>query len=538
MRRSLLVLALLLFFCPDAIQATEISTDSAIVSVVVFPDRALVTRSTQLTLPAGEHTVHFPNLPTNIDQDSFQMKGEGVEGVRLYSTEARKVVLERPRAEERAKLEAEIENVNDQIAADDARLDDLKAEDELVHSIGVYSGEQFSKEFVTCEPKPDEWKAMVEFQRNNLARISNDILQTQIHKRELNRQLDALLRKLEELQGQAARETLDVSVSLSASRPGPFQLLLSYVIYGASWYPSYDARADVSHNQIVFTAVGNVRQQTGEDWENVSLSLSTARPAISAQMPKLQPWFLMPRPPMAPLESRAMGREETMLQEAPMAGFAADAVRAKIVSQETSVQFAVPYKLDIPSDNSYHRAAIFTDNLQTDFSYAATPKLMPYAYLQGKTVNTTRAYWLPGRLTLFVDGTMVGKAPIEAVAPNEEVTLDFGTDEAITVEREQLVRKEDESHIFGKKKERKFKDKLTVTSHKTKTVKLQLIDQIPVSQHEDIKITDVDFSLPPAERNPDTGIVKWDLLLSPNQKQEMIIEFTVTYPLDMDVFGL
>jgi hypothetical protein len=106
------------------------------------------------------------------------------------------------------------------------------------------------------------------------------------------------------------------------------------------------------------------------------------------------------------------------------------------------------------------------------------------------------------------------------------------------VEREELVRKEDESRIFGSRKERLFKDKITVTNHKAKPIKLRLIDQVPVSRHEDIKITDVDFSVKPTERDPDTGIVKWDLTLPPNEKKEIIIQFTVAHPLDMDIIGL
>jgi uncharacterized protein (TIGR02231 family) len=164
--------------------------------------------------------------------------------------------------------------------------------------------------------------------------------------------------------------------------------------------------------------------------------------------------------------------------------------------------------------------------------------LSAYAYLVGKVVNTTGAFWLPGRTTVFVDENMIGYIPIDTVAPNEEISLDFGIDEGVTVEREELERKEDESHLFGKRKEKRFKDKIIVTNHKTRPVKLRLIDQIPVSRHEEIRVTDVKFSMAPVERNSDTGIVQWDLQLAPNEMKEITIQFVVVYPLDMEVFGL
>jgi uncharacterized protein (TIGR02231 family) len=535
MKSCPVVLAVMLLIAPASIYAAEIQAESEIVSAVVYPDRALVTRVADVRLAEGEHVVVFSNLPSNIDPDSLQVKGEGEAGVHLLSTELKRNVLEQARSEEIARLETDIQQARDELAAADARLEDLKSEDDLVHAIGVYTGDQFSKEFITCEPKPEDWTDMVEFQRKNLARVSEDTLQTQIYRRETNRKLDALLRKYNDLQGQSAKENLDISVSLSTYRAGQFQVSLSYVIYGVGWHPSYEVRGDVQNEQVQLTGVGNVRQNTGEDWKNIQLSLSTARPAFSTVMPDLSPWYIRPRPPL--FEAEAPEQRRTLGKEMPAAGAPAEAVVADIVQMETSVQFEIPYKLDVPSDNAYHRATVFTDTLKTAFLYTATPRLSPYAYLIGRTKNTTGAYWLPGKAVIFVGDTMVGAVSLQPVAPDEELTLSFGIDEAVSVEREELTRKEDES-IFGNRKGRRFKDKITIVNNKAKAVNLHLIDQVPVSQHEDIKVTDVKFSEKPSDRNPDTGIVKWKLQLAPGQKKDVTIEFTVTHPADMEISGL
>lgn len=542
MKKLASVFALLFLLIPSSASGARLGADAKVTSVVVYPDRALVTRTAELELATGEHAVVFGNLPTSINADSLRTRGEGDADVRIYSIDSRKVVLEEPREEQIARLEAQIQAVRDEIAGAEARANNLAAERELVRSIGVYSGEQFSKEFITREPSPDEWRSMVEFQRENLARVSEDMLETEIRKRELNRRLDALMRELNELRGRSERAALEVTVTLAARSSGRFALSLSSVIRGAGWYPSYDARADVRHEKVEIHYIGNVRQNTGEDWNNVEVFLSTARPAVGAKMPELRPWYLRPQEPIARGAERRADRA-LMLEERKAAVPAvpakpAEMAMAEIIQRGTSVQFKAPKRMDIPSDNAYHRAMILAKEIPAELSYAATPKLSPFAYLTAKLTNTTGAQWLAGKVSVFVDGDFIGTSRMEAVAAGEEIDLDLGIDEAIKVEREQLVRKEDEKGIVGKKKEHRFKDKITLENLKDKAIKLALIDQAPVSQHDDIEVKDIKFSEKPTERDPDTGILKWELELAPKQKKEIILEFTVLYPLDMPVFGL
>ncbi|GAB4351497.1 MAG: mucoidy inhibitor MuiA [Candidatus Abyssubacteria bacterium] len=536
MKKVLAVLPIFLLVTSLA-DASELPADARIASVVIYPDRAMVTRVADLTLERGEHTVVFGNLPVNMDTDSLRTEGRGQASVRIYSIESRKVILEKPRQESIAQLESQIQKVRDEIAAVAARIENLKHERELVRSIGVYAGDQFSKEFITRQPKPEEWNAMLEFERTQLAGISEEMLQADIETRELNEKLEALLRQLHELQGQAARASLEVKVVLSAEKPGPFRLLLSSVVYGVTWHPSYDARADVEKERVELDYIGNIRQNTGEDWNGVEVSLSTARPAIGAKMPEVTPWYLRPRAPVV----ETMTFDKALLREGrefePSAA-PTEMAEAEVLRLGTSVQFRVPRVMDIPSDNAYHRAVMLAADLSADLSYATTPRLSPFAYLTATLTNTTDAHWLPGEVSVFVDGDFIGKSRLDSIAPNEEVKLDLGIDESIEVKREELVRKEDETRILGKKKERMFKDRITLVNHKSKAVEILVIDQIPVSQHDDIEISGIRFSEKPTEREEDTGIVKWNLSLGPGERKEIIIGFTVTHPLDMMVIGI
>jgi uncharacterized protein (TIGR02231 family) len=550
MKKLLCVFALLAFvFATSSARADIIQADSKITSVVVYPDRALVTRTAAMELSKGDHEVVFGSLPPNINIDSLRAKGKGTASVRILSLESQKVILDRPHQERVAELKDKIQGIGDKIAEVKTRKTSLTAELKLVRAIGVYSGEQFSKEFITRQPGIDEWNAMLEFQRENMGRINEEIDQVKIQTRELERELDKLNRQLAEIRGHKERAGREVTVSISALSPGKFNLSVSSVMRGASWHPVYDARADLKTGKVEIAYIGNVRQNTGEDWTDVDIALSTARPAIGAKMPELGPWVIRPRPItrfagpresaedalyMRGIESKAK-REPAPPAAPPMKE--AEQMVATLVQHETSIQFAIPRKMDVPADNAFHRMTILAKKLPAPFSYNATPRLSPFAYLSAKIKNTTDAQWLPGKVSVFVDGDFIGTSQIEPVAKNEEMTLDLGIDEGIKIEREILTRLADETFILGKKK-RSFKDKITVENHKSREVELTVIDHIPVAGHKDIKITDVKFSKKPSEKDDDKGITKWKLKLTPAAKKEITIEFIVTHPKDMVVGGL
>ena len=99
---------------------------------------------------------------------------------------------------------------------------------------------------------------------------------------------------------------------MSASRrpaAGEVQIELSYLLYGASWRPRYDARVDAAAGRVKLTQQALVSQRTGEDWANVALALSTARPSAATRLPdEPDPWYLdlyKPAPPVPPAAARA-----------------------------------------------------------------------------------------------------------------------------------------------------------------------------------------------------------------------------------------
>ena len=233
--------------------------------------------------------------------------------------------------------------------------------------------------------------------------IADETAAAQARKREIAAKRRDLAREIEAVQSKLtpnwdAHERVSLSVTVEASEETDLELDFLYGVTGASWEPLYDIR--LVEKRVSLTYLANIRQQTGEDWPAVSLSLSTARPAVSSTIPELQPWYVdMYRPPviypaapaqamraasaMPPPMSQAMpmgGADTAMFASVPMA----KAAEATVESSGASVTYRVARPVAVPSDGSPHKTTVTTLDLDAQLDYVTVPKLAEEAYLRAK----------------------------------------------------------------------------------------------------------------------------------------------------------
>ncbi|MFN2430769.1 MAG: mucoidy inhibitor MuiA family protein, partial [Cryomorphaceae bacterium] len=84
----------------------------------------------------------------------------------------------------------------------------------------------------------------------------------------------------------------EVFVTVSCSKYVSGELNLRYFTDLAGWKPSYDFRVSEITKPLNVVYHGTVYQSTGEDWNNVQLSLSSANPSISNTAPQLETWYI------------------------------------------------------------------------------------------------------------------------------------------------------------------------------------------------------------------------------------------------------
>jgi uncharacterized protein (TIGR02231 family) len=548
MKFSLTLIGGLLFAAPLVAGATAPhATPSAISAVTVFGDRAQITRTATVALRPGRQQVAFADLPVGLQEDSVRVSGTGAAGARVIDVSIQRNYLEKPFGDTLRRLAAEKTAAEDALRAVTGRLAALASQKAFYESVRVGYGERISKEILTARPGTAEVGEFVRFVGDGLLTVDGKQREAEREQRDLAAKIDALNREINEIQNGGARESRSVLVELEAAKAGETALELAYLVPGASWEPVYDLRLADSgtETELVFRAL--VRQSTGEEWREVPLTLSTARPAAGGAPPELVPWhigFFRPQPvygATVPAPRKAMLKKEAMAMDMAMAEMAAPAaapvvpVTAVVEEGRAATQFRLPRTVTVPADGAPQGVTVAMATLPTTVTYQVVPKRSSLAFVKSPVRNTLGYPLLPGRVNIFNGNTFSGASYLKGMAPGETIDLFFGSDDGIKVVRHELKQHRDAGFISGNRQTYGYR--IEVTNHKREAQNVTILDQLPLADDEAIVVTLADASSKP-ETTATTGELKWHLALAPNEKKEITFTIQVEYPKDREVRGL
>lgn len=527
----------------------RIPAPSHITAVTVYADRAQTTRSAVLNLARGNYLITFDALPPLIHDDSIRINGAGSAATTITGLEIKRVFLEQVGEKRVLELQEAIRLLEKQSAGLDAKKTGIGAQKSFLESIRVAWGERISKELAIGRPTTTELQDASTFVGSGVTKAEEESRNIEFEKKAIADKIDALRRQQNEITTSARKEAKSVEVALEVAREGSLTLELTSMITQARWEPAYDVRlaADGTTADLTFQAL--IRQQTGEDWRSVDLTLSTARPSIGGAPPELSPWNIslyQPRPIMAEMAYVAapapVARAKMLMK--PQADQAiADAEKAEeaefttaqISDDQSSVSFHVPRTLDIPSDGSRHGTVVAMERLPVSMEYLAVPKLSPALFLKSEIVNRASYPLLPGKVNTFIGTRFTGSSQLKKVASGEKFELFFGTDDQVTVKREE-VKQQKEAGLFGKNRAT-YRYRVELGNFRKEALTLTLLDQLPVAANEEIKVSLEDPSIKPAATKTD-GTIIWKLPLQGGEKKELTFGILVEYPKEREITGL
>jgi uncharacterized protein (TIGR02231 family) len=496
------------------VSAVEIA--APVTAVTVFPDRARVTRSGSTSLSPGEQQVSIGPLPLGLLRDSIRVTGRGpatVLGVDLATRRAAE-----PDDDAVIALEAELREIDGQLAG--------LADADQVATARVAFLERLAMRTASAlaSAEMDRVGAFAD----GLDAQHAEVLRT---RRERERERDQLLRRraaterrLTDLRGRRQPDRLVAVVTLAADGEGEAELDLTYVVPGASWTSSFDLRLTGERLDLSWYAL--VTQQTGEDWPECDLRLSTARPAGALAVPELDPWYVDVVRPLAPAPvayAAAADYDEDVTPRAPgsaapqvMAAKRAAAPMREAVATVEHGPVAATYRpqrpVAVPADGTGHRTVIGTFELRARLDYVTAPVTAEEAVLRATVANSTTHTLPPGRASLFHDGDFVGATSLEPWAPEEERELALGVDDRVRVERE-LVKRSASKATLGSTRRTETEYEIRVANHADRPITVTVLDQVPVSREAAITVKETVSDPAPAERS-DLGVLTWKLSLA------------------------
>jgi uncharacterized protein (TIGR02231 family) len=543
--RSLMAFSLLLASTAGVFSA-EIKATSRIEAVTVYPAGAEVTRVGRLTMEGGEHVILFTDLPAQAVPGSIRVEGRATGPLQIGSVDTRRVSVPRTdetiAATERKQVEDAIEKLKDERAVLQAAVEAAQAQKTLVNNLAQLPTQPPSPHAAASQP---DWSQLFTLIGQRVAEAQKAILEAQIKIRETDRQIADLTRKLSTL-APAPEQRTEVKVFVSATSALNADLTIRYQVRTASWTPFYDARLAIGTRdqapRLQLVRRASIQQRTGENWDDVQLSLSTARPSTGSAAPDLRPMTVDYAPdaqltsaPALHLSARgdsmAAAQVPDNRREPESARYAAEQRPATIEAQPFQAVYAIAGRVVVPSTGEMKRVQIDDMALDPTLTVRTVPKAEAKAYLYAKLTMAAGTPVLPGPVSLFRDSIFVGNGQLPLLAPGEEHELGFGVDDMIRVRHAIAEQTRGESGLISTSKTDVRNYRITVKNMHQRPIQLRVLDQIPVSQNEAIKI-DLLGRTQPTRRNVDDkrGVLAWDMTLAPDEEKVVEFGYRVSWP--------
>ncbi|WP_223645771.1 mucoidy inhibitor MuiA family protein [Corallococcus sp. EGB] len=507
-----------------------LATTSQVSSVVIYPDRAEVTREQKVTC-TGATTAVFEHLPEAASRESFRARANGAT---LEGLTAEAVTLEVSVRPERQKWEArnvELDREGEVLDAAAARAEDLER---LALGFTHVAVDRITQELTGPKPDTRAWASAFDSALAVRLRAVKEARDVADKQRALQRKRAEVQSELTRLKVLAERGEQRVEVRLSCPEGSQVRVALSYLVGGTSWEPLYEARALESSGLVELTTLATVRQRSGEDWAGAKLFLSTALPRQDATPPEVTPLYVSAW--KRPKERKVLVRRDEFGQhaEAGPGEEKAEGQGLRVVDQGLSVQWEAQEATRVPGDGTAVRVRIGRHRLKADFSWRTAPKLLPVVFRVARLNNTTPFPLLAGPVGIFRDTGYLGHQQLERVARGAPFELAFGVEEGLRVKRTVVAEVQRPKGLFGGKQRFRYVYRFELANLRSQPELVELSEHIPVSELDDVQVELEPESTAGYTLAEDDGIATWKVALPSGGKRTVDLAFHVDAPSSYD----
>ncbi|MDY8135792.1 mucoidy inhibitor MuiA family protein [Aquimarina sp. 2201CG5-10] len=610
-------LFLLLFIAVATAQENKIQ--STIDEVTVYLTGAQVKRTASINVKPGTNEILLNDLSSNIDENSIQVSG--LKNTSILSINFYINYLEK---KENSSTLKSLKKELDQLLLKKNKLENLLSGLNQEKNL-LDNNQRISSD--NLELSLEKVKQISTYYRQRVVAIQNETYTVRLQINKLMESIKDLKNEISKLGDHTKEERGEIKLKLDAPDLTNLVLEIRYNVTNAGWFPLYDIKSKNIETPLNIAYKANVYQQTGTEWNDVKIILSTGDPNTNNLKPDLNPKYLnfsygnrkniravkqyaykynptirkitgivrdengLPLPGanvmekgtangvqtdingrysldvqggrelsisfigfsnlILPIHSSTMNikleEDSHTLEEVVVSGYAVSSnVAGKPSSYQrrekkedynrvvetkeegvTNTQFKIKKKYSIESSADITVIQIDKFDMKADYQYYVAPELNENVFLTAKLGNWEQFNLLAGEANIYFEGSYAGKTQIDPLATTDSLTISLGVDPNIIVKREQLNNFKSTS-FTGSNKILNRGYKLSIKNNKQQKVYITLEDRIPISQNKTIKLDDIETS--DSVYDSKTGIMKWKINISPNQKTEKQFSYQVKYP--------
>ncbi len=515
-------------------KADDFQLDAPITHVTLFNSGgAIVTRSATITLPRGSHRIVLNGFTADMDED-YGLRTNASAGIaKITYTEVDEQFIEGASYQRQRDLENQIRKLENIQKDDGAKIEAIDLQLGFLRDIGARSGQQAMDGFQS----PDDLMTALERSFTFVKNASGDLLaeKSKISATiaDRDREIAALRRALKET-GDVETSTMKAAIGVEAPSGGSVTLTTTYLVENADWDLSIEANLDTANNQTEVMLFASVEQQTGEDWTDVNLTLSTNRPVMTIQSNMPTPQYLNLRDKVSIREEKQMALASPRFADRNLEEVIVTGSRITGVNTEFDLEFPIEALVSVAGDYSAQRFSLGSVRAPANFVVRANPNYDETAFLYADTVFSDIPAMNVNRVAVSRDGSFVGTGDWPQLLPNELLKLPFGVDDRVTVDVITVPSEDGDTGIFNRREVTEHKKKFVVTNNHDKAYTFEVFDARPNSMNEDLKIEPVRGTTKPTIMDADgqPGIVIWRKELAPGETWEINHWYRTSFPTD------
>lgn len=320
--RSLTFLISVLSVQASFCQGRNFQAETKIREVIVFTEGAQVERIANVTIPAGRSEWVFSGISPQLEKQSIQVKTATGATVLSVNHQVNFFREQEIREDIRA-LEEKMQETEDKMELEKSLVQVYKQEEAMLQKNQEIGGNNGIK-------TPD-LKEALDFQRQKLTEVLQKQFESKKKVKHLEKEVYKIRQQLAEINQRKDRSTSEIFVQVSANKALQSEISIRYLVKKAGWVPTYDIRVKNVSSPIEVLHKANIFQQSGEDWKDVKLILSTGNPREKGTKPDLQPWLLSYH--AMPLMIRGIGTPDNLISGRVIDEKGKPVVSASIISK-------------------------------------------------------------------------------------------------------------------------------------------------------------------------------------------------------------
>ena len=496
-----------------------------ITEVTLMEDRANVRRSTTLELEAGSHRFQVNAVSPIISDKTLHGKVNGVVGkiLDLQVIRRPRQPSERPDSESR-QLWQRVEEQRQALAASQRDRERLATTHQHYNALAVQWARETALDASFAKVDPERWKADWQALKERIAGVVSRQSEVERRCEREHRLLDDLTRRYNLLSNPGGVMEATLELTLVMEQGGTAELNVEYCVPNACWRPYHVA--EWSGPSLTFRSQACVWQNTGEAWNDVTLSFSTERSTLGTEPPELFTDVLHLQPKQK--RTTVATREESVHHlEERMAGVPG------INAGGETLRFGAPEKASLPSDGRPHRVPLFSFETAAREEKVLMAELRREVFVRTRLQNSSGRPILAGPVDLIKQCGLVGRGYLHFAAAGETFSIGWGPHPELRCHRENRSRAEEKAGLSGWRSSEHYVE-IHLSNLGPETQSVEVLERLPVSELKGVKIEqDLGKTTDRVTHDPN-GFLRFPVMLGPFGRKTITVGYLLSRKGDVD----